>query len=104
MNNRIKIDDTYFIEIDAYNWILKASVETKEKCVSGQPAKNAGKFHDITLGFYPSLESALKAYADHFEKDEISKAKWPVNTEELETILLGIESACSTLKLAEIDG
>lgn len=103
MSKRIILDSTYSIDIDECNWILKKSVPTQAVRKDGQPAANAGKMHDVILGYYPSLPVALKHYADNLEKDEISKATEPVSISTLETILHRIEIICKALKLVEKD-
>jgi len=103
MSKRIDLDGTYFIDIDDCNWILKKSVPTQATRKGGQPSTNAGKMHDVILGYFPRLEIALKHYADGLEKDEIFKAREPVNVQGLQAILLRIEKLCKGLKLVEID-
>lgn len=101
MNNRINLDRTYHIDIDDHNWILKKSVPTQATRKGGQPSGNAGKMHDVILGYYPKLEIALKHYVDNLEKNGISNATEPVTIAELQTILLNIEKVCKGLKLVE---
>lgn len=99
----IKLDETYFIEIDPYNWILKKKVVISDQVKSGKPSVNAGKTRDAICGYYPSLASALGHYVDNLEKDGISKDSEPVQIAGLETILLRIEKACKYLKLIETE-
>lgn len=101
MSTRIDLDGTYCIDIDECNWVLKKSVPTQATRKDGQPSANAGKMHEVTLGYYPRLEVALKHYADGLAKDEISKATEPVKIQQLEIILHSIETVCKGLKLVE---
>lgn len=108
MASRIKIDDTYRIDIEdgkdlPRNWILVKRVATKPTLKNGKPAKNAGKPHDITVGFFSTLAAAMDGYANQFEHDQISKAVGPVDLHSLKTVLLRIEKVCRALKLVEID-
>jgi len=103
MGKRIELDATYRIDIDEYNWILKKAVPTASTMKDGTPAKNAGKMHDITIGYFTSLKSALHAYVDCKEKDGIMEASGPVSVTKLETILTRIEERCNGLKLVEKD-
>lgn len=45
----IKIDDTYRVEVDSYNFTL----------IKHLPATEIAKAHDKVLGYYPSLHHAL---------------------------------------------
>lgn len=101
MSKRIDLDGTYFIDIDDCNWILKKSVPTQATRKGGQPSANAGKMHDVILGYFPRLEVALKHYVDGLEKDEISKAREPVDVQSLQTILEHIEKLCKGMRLVE---
>ena len=101
MNNRINLDGTYHIDIDDHNWVLKKSVPTQAMRKGGQPSDNAGKLHDVILGYYPNLKIALKYYVDHLEKDEITESPEPVSIATLQAILLRIEKLCNGLKLVE---
>lgn len=103
MNKRIVIDDTYCIDIEDLNWILKKLVVTADTLKSGIPAKNAGKPHEVIIGYFSSLKSALEHYVNSIEKDEVSKALEPVSIGNLETILLRIEKVCKGLKLVETE-
>ena len=103
MNNRIDLDRTYHIDIDDHNWILKKSVPTQEMRKGGQPSDNAGKMHDNILGYYPSLEIALRHYVDHLEKDGVLEVSDPISIATLQTILLNIEKVCKGLKLVETE-
>ena len=101
MNTRIDLDGTYCIDIDDCNWILKKSVPTQATRKDGQPSANAGKMHEITLGYCSSLSSALSHYTDNLEKYGIAGATEPVDVQTLQTILLRIEKLCKGLKLVE---
>ena len=103
MNNRINLDGTYHIDIDDHNWVLKKSVPTQAMRKGGQPSDNAGKLHDVILGYYPNLKIALKYYVDHLEKDEITEPAESVDIKELQTILLRIERHCKGLTLIEAE-
>lgn len=103
MGKRIELDATYRIDIDEYNWILKKAVPTASTMKDGTPAKNAGKMHDITIGYFTSLKSALHAYVDCKEKDGIMEATGPVNVQGLQTILLRIEKLCKGMRLVETE-
>lgn len=103
MNKQITIDDTYSIEIDGCNWILKKLVPTRATRKGGRPSANAGKMHKVTLGYFGSLQTALSHYTDSLEKDGIAEATEPVNVQDLQTILFRIEKVCKGLKLVETD-
>lgn len=103
MNKQIIIDDTYSIEIDEYNWILKKLIPTQATRKDGKPSGSAGKMHKVTLGYFGSLQTALSYYANSLEKDYISEAAGPVSVAELKAILLRIEKACKGLKLVETE-
>lgn len=103
MSKRIDIDGTYSIDIDDCNWILKKSVITAPTLKDGTPSKNAGKKHDVVLGYCSSLANALKMYVDSLEKDGITEAAEPVSIAELKTILLRIEKLCKGTRLVETE-
>lgn len=50
-SNRIILDETYYIEIDPLNWILKKK-------------RKSQKSQDKVLGYYSNLENALLAYEE----------------------------------------
>ena len=102
MNNlsgTIKLDDTYFIEIDPYNFILKQIKITSDKTVSGKPNKNAGQPYNATLDYYPSLEVALDRYSKTLIKDGIHSADLGADVQTLQTILTEIKNAVTKLSL-----
>lgn len=88
-NNKIILDDEYFIEVDYFNWTLKKkrlSPRSKEKII----------------GHYASLEKAILGYKDKLINKTCLKCDKNVLIDEVTELLHGIESrlnhALGTLK------
>lgn len=62
----IKINDEYYIEADTNNYMLKQVhfVKTKE----GKEERQ-----DLTIGYYATIDVALKGYLKHKSRDIVSK-------------------------------
>lgn len=60
----IKIDEIYSIDVDKYNYILIKDEKRLNK---------KGEMVFKTIGYYPSLESAISACAEQYERDAFSE-------------------------------
>jgi hypothetical protein len=61
----INLDENYKIYTDKNNFIL---VEIKKK---GEDAKNPGEEREVLVGYYGTLEFALKGYINHNIKNDL---------------------------------
>ena len=60
----INIDEIYSIDVDKYNYILIKDEKRLNK---------KGEMVFKTIGYYPSLESAISACAEQYERDAFSE-------------------------------
>lgn len=60
----MKIDNTHFVDVDAYQYILK-------KVQIAQSGKKEGEEVEVTLSYHGNLVQALKGYIDKMVKDEV---------------------------------
>lgn len=85
-NNKIILDDEYFIEIDSLNWILKKKRASKNRI----------------LGYFSRLDDAFKRYIDENAKEVFSERSDELPINEVIELLHQIESrlnhALGTLK------
>ena len=66
----IKITDKYFLDADSNNFMLKEKTINKDK-----KSKNFGKEDYNTLGYYSTIESALKGLVKSELRKFIGKSK-----------------------------
>lgn len=102
MNNipgTITLDETHYIDIDPYNWILKESRLIPETDSKGNPNKSAGKQVDAVIGYYGKLEDALNAYSMRILKNRLSGSAAEISIDGLQTILKEIKTAVTRLSL-----
>ena len=102
MNNipgTITLDEDYYIDVDALNFILKQSKVTAEFTSKGEPNKNAGQHCDVTLGYFGSLEDALNHYSNELIKSGIHNSATAIYLEDIKVILEEIKTAVTKLSL-----
>lgn len=102
MNNipgTITLDEKYYIDVDALNFILKRIKVTADTTKDGEKNVNAGKRCDITLGYLGSLEDALNRYTNELIKNAIHGSTTDVSIGLLQTILEDIKTAVTGLSL-----
>ena len=89
----ITLDDFYYIDVDALNWILKDVKVVPPTDRRGNPNKNAGNRCDTVIGYYPSLQSALTAYVNCTLQDAIQATGDSWSIDELKDLLKGINES-----------
>lgn len=59
----VRVDDNYFIEVDAYNYTAKydRGVKKQKKDGSGESDENS----IMIIGYYTTLENAIRGILDH---------------------------------------
>lgn len=70
----INIDEIYSIDVDKYNYILIKDEKRLNK---------KGEMVFKTIGYYPSLESAISACAEQYERDAFSENELSLCTKPL---------------------
>lgn len=64
----IHINNEYYIDADAYSFVLKKVHFAKDKKTGEEVRK------DITVGYYATIDIALKGYLKHKSREIVSKA------------------------------
>lgn len=95
----ITLDERYYIDVDPYNWILKQVKVTADTTSTGRPNKRAGQRCDVVIGYFPSLEQALNAYAEQILKESVSGSVAELNIDGVKSILEDIKIAITKLSL-----
>ena len=102
MNNipgTITLDEHYYIDVDALNWILKEVKIIPPTDRRGKPNKNAGNHCDVVIGYYPKLDKALEAYSDMITKDTVMNSATAINVRSMIIQLQAIKNAITKLSL-----
>lgn len=102
MNNTpgtITLDEKYYIDVDALNFILKRIKVTAGTTKDGKENVNAGKRCDVTVGYLGSLEDALNRYTNELIKNDVHGSATDVSLSQLQTILEDIKTAVTRLSL-----
>ena len=60
---KIQINDTWRISTDPQNFIIE------KKTIVGKEGDNKGNINWVSIGFYPTLEQALRGYSRRFMLD-----------------------------------
>lgn len=103
----IKLNDTWYIEADAYSYILRKKYTEEEKMQKLKTAKDKNKtledYDDSfdSYGYYPTIEGALNGYVKKCMREKVSKGKIAdINTflNELRSLKEEINSLISPLK------
>lgn len=63
----IHINNEYYIDTDAYSFVLKKVHFAKDKKTGEEVRK------DITVGYYATIDIALKGYLKHKSREIVSK-------------------------------
>ena len=66
----IRIDENYTIDVDKYNYILIKDEHRLNK---------KGEMVFKTIGYYPSLEAAVSACAEQYDRDELSAYEYTLH-------------------------
>ena len=103
----IKLNDEWYIEADAYSYVLRKKYTEEEKLQKLEASKDKTKtledYDDSfdSYGYYPTIEGALNGYLKKCMREKVSKGKIAdINTflNELRALKEEIDSLISPLK------